>query len=226
WNGNINNNVIILKSITIDDSASILETIQPETTMLCIGASFTEGYGTVGIEHSDFKANDTTCSWGALLGTSLGFNVATSGYAGSGFSKGGSGDSPSVRISYKYMDADIPRDFRDIDIAAFNIGSNDGDMSSEDFIAAASEMIDDLRTRYPDMLLLFTTPFWGTHQSSWLAVSEKYADDAKVIYIETIYPQLVGHPTISNYRQYILPDLVKKAKKSLFCLNNDAVNTV
>ncbi|CAI3962533.1 unnamed protein product, partial [Commensalibacter communis] len=40
-------NVIILKSITIDDSASILETIQPETTMLCIGASFTEGYGTV-----------------------------------------------------------------------------------------------------------------------------------------------------------------------------------
>ncbi|CAI3961276.1 unnamed protein product, partial [Commensalibacter communis] len=57
----------------------------------------------------------------------------------------------SVRISYKYMDADIPRDFRDIDIAAFNIGSNDGDMSSENFIAAASEMIDDLRTRYPDM---------------------------------------------------------------------------
>ncbi|WP_271824967.1 SGNH/GDSL hydrolase family protein, partial [Commensalibacter communis] len=86
------------------------------------------------------------------------------------------------------MDADIPRDFRDIDIAAFNIGSNDGDMSSENFIAAASEMIDDLRTRYPDMILLFTTPFWGTHQSSWLAVSEKYADDAKVIYIETIYP--------------------------------------
>ncbi|CAI3960962.1 unnamed protein product, partial [Commensalibacter communis] len=54
----------------------------------------------------------------------------------------------------------------------------------------------------------------------------KYADDAKVIYIETIYPQLVGHPTISNYRQYILPDLVTKAKKSLFCLKNDAVNTV
>lgn len=220
WDNQINNNVVILKSITIDDNATLLETTPLDMTMLCIGASFTEGYGTVGKEGGDFKPNDCMCSWGVLLGAALGFNVATSGYAGSGFLAHGNGDSPPVGITYKYMDNGIPRDYTGVDIAAFNIGSNDGGMSSTDFIDAASSMIDDLRKRYPKMTLLFTTPFWGTHQADWLKISQKYTNDDKVIYLDTVYPQLVGHPTISNYKQYILPDLVKKAREALFSSNN------
>lgn len=222
WNGNFNNNVVILKSITIDDGASILETVQSDMTMLSIGASFTEGYGTVGKENDDFKSNDTTCSWGVLLGKSLGFNVATSGYAGSGFSKGGNGNSPSASIAYKYMDDSIERDYTGVDIASFNIGSNDGGMPSTDFIVAASNMINDLRKRYPQMILLFTSPFWGGHQSDWEQIGKLYANDPKIISLwDTVYPQLKSHPTITNYFQYILPDLVNKTRRALFQSNSN-----
>lgn len=214
--GQVNNNVVILKSIDFPDNSNLFETKLSETTMLTIGASYSEGYGAVGKEHADFKSNDATCSWGVLLGTALGFNVATSGYAGSGFVASGNGKSPQVGIAYKYMDNGIPREYTGIDIVGFNVGTNDVSMSSDSFVNAASEMIDDLRKRFPAMILLFTIPFGGAHRSDWLKVGEKYQEDTRVIVLDTIYPQLTSHPTISNYKQYILPDLVKKAGKALF----------
>ncbi|CAI3959852.1 unnamed protein product [Commensalibacter communis] len=219
WNGQVNNNIVTLNSLEIADNAKLFETTLNDITMLSIGASFTEGYGTVGTEHADFKSNDVTCCWGVLLGNALGFNVATSGYAGSGFFAHGNGNSPPVGIAYKYMDNGIPRDYTGIDIAAFNIGANDSGVTSTDFIAAAIQMIDDLRKHYPNMILLFTTPFWGQHQTDWLKIADIYKEDKKIIYLNTVYPQLSGHPTITNYKQYILPDLIKQARNALFNTN-------
>lgn len=217
-----NNNVVILKSITIDDGAILLPTTLNNLTMLAIGDSLAEGYGTVGKEGFDFKSNDVTCGWGSLLGNALGFNTATCAYSGAGFSKGGDGHSALTGTYYKYMDNGILRDYTGIDITAFNIGSNDAAMSSAGFISAASNMIDDLRSRYPDMILLFITPFWGTHQADWVQIANLYKDDSKIICLtDTVYPQLKSHPTITNYFQYILPDLVNKTRRALFQSNSN-----
>ncbi|MDI2113095.1 SGNH/GDSL hydrolase family protein [Commensalibacter nepenthis] len=222
-----NNNVMILQSIEVDDASIFYETRLNNLTMLAVGSSSSEGFGTVGKEFDDITSNDATCSFGALLGESLGITVSTVGYGGTGLAKMGDGWAPDALTYYKYMDEGIVRDWTGIDIAVFNVGANDN-VNSADFINLNYELVDELSGSYPNLTIIMTSPFYGTRLSEYAVMRNKYAANNHIHFIDANYQNILSnhHPTISNYKRYIMPDLRDKVRPLIFSEVSVSIKTV
>lgn len=221
-----NNNVLTVKSIELPDGSSLWDTKPYNLTALAIGSSSSEGWGVLSETNGDRINTDATLSWGVLIGKSLGLNISTVGYGGTGFYKTGNGNAPNIFTYFEYMDNDIKRDWSGIDIALINIGTNDGNLLFDDFINANIFFVKRLREVKPTLNIIFTSPFQtGTRLAEFSRLRSQYQDDDLVHFVDADFSNILQghHPQIGQYKSLIIPTILPSVAKVIYGNNKEII---
>lgn len=183
---------------TIDDTG-IIEPVKPKARVgLWFGDSITAGCWVLdrNIPSQGYAAElnyvEQTCE--KLRCTNV--RVA---YSASGVTRGGMGGVPPMIDFIDNMDSDTPSKHDDPDFIVINMGTNDGNATSDDFKTKYQECVDRIQRKFPGVIIFIMLPFNGTRYEELKQIAEnnpntEFIDTTGwgVTYIDGVHPDLAG----------------------------------
>ena len=155
-------NGIGIKAIHTDGT---LKAIKPANKrIIFFGDSLTQGVRALGVETTENpNCNSAINSYGWYMAKYLNANPIIVGYGSSGVTVNGSFSKCINAINY--VANGIGTDDEQVDLIVINHGHNDASTSSNEFIAAYTDVLERFMTKYPAVPVMCVTPFNNAHAS-------------------------------------------------------------
>lgn len=193
-----------------------------------VGDSITEGV-LIDADYSDTPAHlidqfnrpyqdDNSATYATLTAQALNLRPMYQAYGAVGLTRSGCGSVPRAGLIYPYVYGDTLYTGEKPDIVLINHGANDRAAKAEEYIRRYGELIDLIRERTPEAIIVCLSAFCGAFDSELGAFVESYnAEHEKPIHfissqgwvpLEPLHPLREGHRIIAEHLIPLLGEII------------------
>lgn len=141
------------------------------------------------------------------------------GYGAVGVTRPGCSDVPAAPLSYPYNFEGSPITHAPADFILINHGANDRRNPVEEYVQKYEELLDVIRRRSPDSVIIALSAFCGGHHEALAALIADYnrrngcdvrfIDSTGWIPAEPLHPMRDGHTTVAEHLIPLLREIIK-----------------
>lgn len=164
--------------------------------------------------------DDNSATYAALTARRLNLRAMFQAYGAVGLTRSGCGSVPRAGLIYPYVYNDVPYTGEKPDIVVINHGTNDFASPAEEFIARYLELLDLIRERSPEAIIVCLSPFCGVFDAEIREMVEEYraARDQRVYFVsgagwlprEPLHPLREGHRMIADRFTPLLREILSR----------------
>lgn len=169
-------------------------------------------------QHCRVYQDDNCATYAALTAKKLNLRAMFQAYGAVGLTRSGCGSVPRAGLIYPYVFDGLEYTGEKPDIVVINHGANDRAASAEEYITRYNELIDIIRERNPEAIIVCLGAFCGAFDAEIGEFVEKYnaSHDKKIHFVSTkgwipldpLHPLRDGHRTVAEHLIPLLRDIL------------------
>lgn len=191
-------------NVTVDSGGTVTGVLPKNRKIMFFGDSITEGIRVLSVDANP-SGNSATGAWPFIASEQLNSISYRVGFGATGVTKGGSGGVPKLIENIDNMTQNRKTPYYEPDLIVVNIGTNDGNSTSSDFITQFNNTLDRLSIKYSGTPIFVMIPFNGSKRSEIITCvnsrSNIYLIDTRgwgVSTTDNAHPNLEGGITAGN----------------------------
>lgn len=155
---------VSFNNVTVDSGGTVTGVLPKNRKIMFFGDSITEGIRVLSMDANP-NGNSATGAWPFIASEQLNSISYRVGFGASGVTTGGSGYVPPLLQNIDSMTASKTTPYYEPDIVVVNIGTNDGNSTSSNFITQFNTTLDRLSIKYSGTPIFVILPFNGAKRS-------------------------------------------------------------